>query len=46
MYSSIQTGQGLGMQTLDQCLSTLVKNGSISSAEARGKASNKDMFPG
>ena len=46
MYSAIQTGQGLGMQTLDQCLQTLVKNSVVSSAEARGKAVNKDLFPG
>jgi twitching motility protein PilT len=46
MYSAIQTGQGLGMQTLDQCLSTMVKNGQITPAEARGKAMNKDNFPG
>jgi twitching motility protein PilT len=34
------------MQTLDQCLQNLVKSNTISSAEARGKATNKDMFPG
>ena len=26
MYSTIQTGQALGMQTLDQCLTKLLKN--------------------
>ena len=46
MYSAIQTGQGLGMQTLDQCLAILVKENKITPAEARGKAMNKDMFPG
>jgi twitching motility protein PilT len=46
MYSSIQTGQGLGMQTLDQCLSVLVKSNQITPAEARLKAVNKDMFAG
>lgn len=46
MYSAIQTGQGIGMQTLDQCLTTLVKSGVISNTEARGKAMNKDAFPG
>ncbi|MEQ1555474.1 MAG: twitching motility protein PilT, partial [Gallionella sp.] len=46
MYSAIQTGQGIGMQTLDQCLTTLVKSGAISNTEARGKAMNKDAFPG
>ena len=45
MYSAIQTGQGLGMQTLDQCLMDLVKRGAVSSAEARTRAVNKDMFP-
>ena len=29
MYSSIQTGQNVGMQTLDQCLQDLVKRGLI-----------------
>jgi twitching motility protein PilT len=46
MYSSIQTGQSHGMQTLDQNLAELVKRNVISSIEARGKASNKDNFPG
>lgn len=44
MYSSIQTGQNLGMQTLDQCLQDLLKQGKISVAEARSKAVNKDGF--
>jgi len=46
MYSAIQTGQNLGMQTLDQCLTNLVKNNMITQAEARSKAANKDMFQG
>ncbi|MDD4929425.1 MAG: type IV pilus twitching motility protein PilT [Gallionella sp.] len=46
MYSAIQTGQGMGMQTLDQCLTTLVKSNMISSADARTKAMNRDLFPG
>ncbi len=46
MYSSIQTGQALGMQTLDQCLSDLVRRNVISSAEARVRAVNKDAFLG
>ncbi len=46
MNSSIQTGQNLGMQTMDQCLSDLVRRNVISMAEARASASNKDMFPG
>jgi twitching motility protein PilT len=46
MYSSIQTGQNVGMQTLDQNLQDLVKRNLISVAEARGKAANKETFPG
>ena len=46
MYSAIQTGQALGMQTLDQCLATLIKENRITAAEARTKAANKDSFPG
>ena len=46
MYSAIQTGGALGMQTLDQCLANLVKSNTVSSAEARGKATNKDLFQG
>jgi len=45
MYSSIQTGQQYGMQTLDQNLQDLVKRNIVSSAEARSKAANKDAFP-
>ncbi|HEX4937918.1 MAG TPA: type IV pilus twitching motility protein PilT [Candidatus Kapabacteria bacterium] len=44
MYSSIQTGQNIGMQTLDQCLTNLVNRGIVSAAEARTKAANKDNF--
>jgi len=44
MYSSIQTGQALGMQTLDQCLSDLVKRNLVAPIEARAVAMNKDMF--
>ena len=44
MYSSIQTGQSIGMQTLDQCLTGLVTRGIVSAAEAKTKASNKDAF--
>ena len=44
MYSSIQTGQSIGMQTLDQNLTDLVKRNAISKEEARGKAANKDAF--
>jgi twitching motility protein PilT len=46
MNSAIQTGQNYGMQTLDQCLTDLVRRNVISMAEARGAAANKDMFPG
>ncbi len=44
MYSAIQTGQTVGMQSLDQCLTTLVDKGLITRQEARMKAANKDMF--
>jgi twitching motility protein PilT len=46
MYSSIQTGQQFGMQTLDQNLQELVKRGVVTVAEARVKAANKDNFAG
>ena len=46
MYSAIQTGQSLGMQTLDQNLQDLVKRSLISIPEARSKAANKDAFVG
>lgn len=44
MYSAIQTGQGVGMQTLDQNLTDLVSRNVISMQEARNKAMNKDNF--
>ena len=46
MYSSIQTGGAIGMQTLDQNLQDLVKRNLISLPEARQKAANKDNFAG
>jgi len=46
MYSVLQTGQQYGMQTLDQCLSELVKRNIVSMIEARNKAANKDNFMG
>ncbi len=46
MYSAIQTGQNVGMQTLDQNLQELVKRGVISAVEARSKAANKDSIIG
>ena len=45
MYSSIQTSQAIGMQTLDQNLIDMVRRNVVSSAEARYKAANKDAFP-
>ena len=42
MYSAIQTGQGQGMQTLDQCLKDLVTKGLVGKEEARRRASNPD----
>ncbi|HMJ49449.1 MAG TPA: type IV pilus twitching motility protein PilT [Burkholderiales bacterium] len=44
MYSAIQTGQNVGMQTLDQSLVELVKRGVVTPGEARSKAVNKDLF--
>jgi len=44
MYSAIQTGQGIGMQTLDQCLQDLVARGVVSKQDAKMKAMNKDAF--
>jgi twitching motility protein PilT len=44
MYSSIQTGQAQGMQTLDQCLTEMLARGLVSKEEARYKASNKDAM--
>ena len=46
MYSAIQTGQNVGMQTLDQNLQDLVRRNIISLGEARTKAANKDAFAG
>lgn len=44
MYSSIQTGQQYGMQTLDQCLQTLVQRGLVSKRDAHDYAKDKKMF--
>ena len=46
MYSAIQTGQSIGMQTLDQNLIDMVRRNLVSSSEARNKAANRDAFPG
>ena len=40
--SALQTGQAHGMQTLDQALQTLVRQGTISPDVARSKAQNSD----
>ncbi|MGW8310433.1 MAG: type IV pilus twitching motility protein PilT [Thiogranum sp.] len=44
MYSAIQTGQSVGMQTLDQNLQELVARGLVSRIDAKSKAMNKEMF--
>ncbi len=44
MYSAIQTGQAIGMQTMDQNLADLVRRNIITVAEARNKAANKESF--
>ena len=42
VYSSIQTGAKLGMQSMEQALANLVKTGTISIEEAIGKSSKPD----
>ena len=44
MYSAIQTGNSVGMTTLDQYLLDLVSKGLITKQDARMKAVNKDSF--
>ena len=44
MYSAIQTGVAVGMQTLDQNLQELVRRGVVSKQDAAQKAANKDTF--
>ena len=44
MYSAIQTGQQYGMQTLDQNLQGLVKDGLVTKQQAQLKAANKDSI--
>jgi len=46
MYSAIQTGANVGMQTLDSNLTELVKRNVISNAVARSAAKTPDNFPG
>ncbi|MCQ4294343.1 type IV pilus twitching motility protein PilT [Pseudomonas stutzeri] len=44
MYSSIQTGGSLGMQTLDSCLKGLLAKGLISRDSAKEKAKQPENF--
>ncbi|MFI8609604.1 type IV pilus twitching motility protein PilT [Pseudomonas sp. NPDC077649] len=44
MYSAIQTGGSLGMQTLDACLKTLVAKGLVSRDNAREKAKSPESL--
>ena len=44
MYSAIQTGQNMGMHTLDQYLEGLVERGIISRLEAARKAVDRKLF--
>lgn len=44
MYSAIQTGQSIGMQTMDQCLQALVEKKLISVETAREKARTPDSI--
>jgi len=46
MYSSIQTGSNVGMQTLDQNLTDLVRRNVISTGAARGAAKIPENFLG
>ena len=41
-----QTGQNIGMQTLDQCLVEMVRRNMVNVAEATTRAVNKDLFMG
>ncbi len=44
MYSAIQTGQNIGMQTMDSALEALVNRGIVHKKEAARKAHNKRNF--
>jgi len=44
MYSAIQTGGAVGMQTLDQNLQDLVRRQKVTKHEALPRAVNKDLF--
>jgi twitching motility protein PilT len=46
MYSAIQTGAAVGMQTLDQCLTDLVRATSCLDGRSARAAAVKDNFPG
>ena len=46
MYSAIQTGNSVGMQTLDQNLADLVRRNVVAPSEARAKAKFPENFPG
>jgi twitching motility protein PilT len=44
MYSAIQTGSNVGMQTLDQNLKTMLASGVVAKEEAMRKAANPDSL--
>ena len=44
IYSTMQTGQAQGMQTLDQALKRLMAAGLVSQEEAQSKAANKNSL--
>jgi twitching motility protein PilT len=46
MYSTIQTGNNVGMQTLDQNLTEMIRKNAISPAAARSAAKTPENFPG
>jgi len=46
MYSMIQTGSQFGMQTLDHCMTELVRRNVITVAEARQYAKTPESFAG
>ena len=44
MYSAIQTGGAVGMQTLDQCMQDLVRKQKVTKSEAMPRAVEKNLF--
>ena len=46
MYSTIQTGAQFGMQTLDQCLQNLVREGTVTAETAKEKAKDPNSIIG